>query len=128
MDAHAEVLSVVDAYCKGVFMGDVELLRSVFHPKAALFAEVRGQPYYRPLEEYLSVVANRQSPGALGEAFRMKPLAVEVTHEIALAKVHCPMFDYNYIDYLSLVRQDGKWRIVTKLFTDVPLVDRRDAG
>lgn len=124
MDNHAAVLSVVDAYCKGVFTGDVELLRSVFHPKAALFAEVRGQPYYRPLAEYLAVVAARQSPEVLGEPFGMKPLAVEVTHEIALAKVHCPMFDYNYIDYLSLVRWDGEWRIVNKVFTDVPVRDQ----
>ena len=120
MKDHEAVLAVVDAYCKGVFRGDVELLRSVFHPKAALFAEVRGQPYYKPIEEYLALVANRKSPEALGEPFLMKPLAVEVTHEIAFAKVHCPMLGYNYTDYLSFVREDGCWVIVNKLFTDVP--------
>lgn len=127
MNDHAAVLAVVDSYCRGVYCGDVELLRSVFHPKAALFAEVRGQPYYRELDDYLSVVAHRRSPEALGEPFRMKPIAVEVTHEIAFAKVHCPMFDYNYTDYLSFVRQDGGWRIVNKLFTDVP-ADVRSNG
>lgn len=120
MGDHEAILAVVDTYCRGVYSGDVDLLRSVFHPKAALFGEVRGQPYYRPLEEYFSVVAGRQSPAALGEAFGMRPIAVEVTHEIAFAKVHCPMFDYNYTDYLSLVREAGQWRIVNKLFTDVP--------
>ena len=120
MKDHEAVLAVVDSYCRGVFRGDVALLRSVFHPRAALFAEVRGQPYYKPLEEYLSVVAGRESPEALGESFLMKPLSVEVTHEIAFAKVHCPMLGYNYIDYLSLVREGGRWVIVNKLFTDVP--------
>jgi hypothetical protein len=120
MSDHEAVLGVVDIYCKGVYRGDLDLLRSVFHPKAALFAEVRGQPYYRLLDEYLGVVANRASPAAQGEPFRMKPLAVEVTHEIAFAKVHCPMLGYNYIDYLSLVREGGRWIIVNKLFTDVP--------
>ena len=121
MNDHEQVLAVVDAYCRGVYRGDVELLRSVFHPKAALFAEVRGQPYYRALEEYLSVVANRQSPEAAGEPFRMKPVSVEVIHEIACAKVYCPMYEYRYTDYLSFVRQEGKWRIVNKVFTDVPV-------
>jgi hypothetical protein len=120
MTDHEGVLSAVDTYCKGVFRGDLDLLRSVFHPKAALFAEVRGLPYYKPLEEYLAVVANRESPEALGELFLMKPIAVEVTHEIAFAKVHCPMLGYNYTDYLSLVREGGRWVIVNKLFTDVP--------
>lgn len=120
MTDHEAVLIAVDTYCQGVFRGDVGLLRSVFHPKAALFAEVRGQPYYKPLEEYLAVVANRQSPEALGEPYRMKPLAVEVTHEIAFAKVHCPMLGFHYTDYLSFVREAGRWRIVSKVFTDVP--------
>ncbi|HYD59832.1 MAG TPA: nuclear transport factor 2 family protein [Noviherbaspirillum sp.] len=120
MNDHQAVLEAVDAYCMGVYRGDTGLLKSVFHPKAALFAEVRGQPYYKPLDEYLAVVANRKSPEALGEPFLMKPLAVEVTHEIAFAKLHCPMLGFNYTDYLSFVREDGRWVIVNKLFTDVP--------
>ena len=120
MHEHHAVLAAVDAYCRGVYHGDIALLRSVFDPRAQLFAEIRGQAYYRPLEEYLAVVAARQSPEALGQAFRMKAISVEVTHEIAFAKVHCPMFDYNYVDYLSFVRQDGQWKIVNKTFTDVP--------
>ncbi|WP_420472612.1 nuclear transport factor 2 family protein [Noviherbaspirillum sp. ST9] len=120
MRDHEAVLAVIDAYCTGVYRGDVDLLRSVFHPKAVLFAEVRGAPSCKRLEEYLAIVANRQSPQALGEAYRMKPIAVEVTHEIAFAKVHCPMLGYDYTDYLSFVREAGRWRIVSKVFTDVP--------
>ena len=82
---------------------------------------MRGEAYFRPLEEYLAVVAGRQSPRALGEPFLMKPISVEVTHAIAYAKVHCPMFSHNYIDYLSFIRQGERWRIVNKLFTDVPV-------
>jgi len=117
---HQEVLAAVDAYCRGVYRGDTGLLRSVFDPRALLFAEIRGEQYFRPLEEYLAIVAARQSPEALGQAFAMKPISVEVTGDIAFAKVRCPMFDFHYIDYLSFVRQDGQWRIVNKTFTDVP--------
>jgi hypothetical protein len=120
MSDHEAVLAAVADYCQGVYRGDIALLRKVFHPKAALFAEVRGQPYYRPLEEYLEVVAKRESPQAKGEALRMKPIGVEVTHEIAFAKVSCPMYEYHYLDFLSFVRLDGRWRIVNKLFTDLP--------
>lgn len=123
MGDHEEVIAAVSEYCQGVYRGDIALLRKVFHPKAALFAEVRGQPYYRTLDDYLAVVANRASPQAGGESFRMKPVTIEVTHEIAFAKVSCPMYDYRYVDYLSFVRQDGEWRIVNKLFTDIGFQD-----
>lgn len=119
MNDHEAVIGAVAAYSQGVYRGDIALLRKVFHPKAALFAEVRGQPYHRSLDDYLDVVTNRESPHAKGEPFRMKPITIEVTHEIAFAKVSCPMYDYDYVDYLSLVRQDGQWRIVNKLFTDI---------
>lgn len=120
MNDHHAVLEAIDVYCRGVFTGDTGLLKSVFHPKAALFAEVRGEQYYKPLDEYLAVVANRKSPQASGEPFLMKPVCVEVTHHIAFAKVHCPMLGHNYTDYLSFVRQGERWLIVNKLFTDVP--------
>lgn len=119
MPQHEEVRAVIDAYCRGVYRGDIGVLRSVFDPRALLFANVRGEAYFRPLDEYLAVVAARQSPEALGQAFGMKSICVEVTGEIAFAKVDCPMFDFHYIDYLSFVRQDGRWKIVNKTFTDV---------
>jgi hypothetical protein len=121
MNDHEAILSVLDRYFRGIYSGDTALLRSVFHPKATLFAEVRGQPYYKLLDEYLDGVANRKSPEELGERFLMKPVSVEVVHNIASAKVHCPMLGFNYYDYLSFVLKDGEWLIVNKLFTDVPV-------
>ena len=121
MSQHEAVLAVVDAYCRGVYHGDVDLLRTAFDPRALLFAEIRGEAYFRPLDEYLAIVAARQSPAARGQAFRMKPISVDVTHEIAFAKVHCPMFDHDYIDYLSFIRRDGHWKIVNKTFTDISI-------
>lgn len=124
MNQHQAVLAVVDAYCQGVHNGDLALLRAAFDPRALLFADVRGAAYFRPLDEYLAIVASRQSPASLGQAFRMKPIGVEVIHEIAFAKVCCPMFDYEYVDYLSFVRQAGEWKIVNKTFTDISGVDK----
>lgn len=121
MHDHKAVLELIDRYCYGIYHGDIDRLRDVFHKNALLFAEVRGESFCRTIEEYLDIVSNRPSPHALGERFRMRPVSVEVTHEIAIAKVHCPMFDYNYMDYLSFVRRNGVWRIVNKVFTDVPV-------
>ena len=77
-------------------------------------------PLYVQIRREIEARIRAGEPEASGEPFQMKPLTVEVTHEIAFAKVHCPMFGFNYIDYLSFVRADGRWLIVNKLFTDVP--------
>jgi hypothetical protein len=97
----------------------VDRLRSVFHPKAALFGEIKGEPYQKSLDEYLAIVANRQSPRQLGETLRMKAVSVEVAGHIAFVRCHSPMLGFNYTDHLSLVETDGEWLIVSKTFTHI---------
>jgi hypothetical protein len=119
LNEHSEIQGLIDAYFSGIHSGDVALLRSVFHPSAVLWGEVKGEPYYRVLDEYLSVVQNRQSPQALGEAFAMQTLSIDVYGAVALAKVRCPMLGFDYFDLLSLRREHGGWSIVAKVFTHV---------
>lgn len=111
------IQQVIQAYFRGVFQGDIALLREVFHPQAYLFGDIKGQTYCKALEEYLDVVANRQSPATLGETFRMEILSIEILQEVAHVRVHCPMLGYNYYDYLALLQSEGKWKIANKLFT-----------
>jgi hypothetical protein len=112
-----QIEQVLGAYCEGIYSGNVSQLRSAFHASAILWGEVKGQPYHRSLDEYLTVVCNRQSPEALGESYGMKILAMEIQGSIAVAKVRCRMLAYNYTDFLSLLYQDNRWGIVAKLFT-----------
>ncbi|MEO8672354.1 MAG: nuclear transport factor 2 family protein [Tahibacter sp.] len=114
-----EIRDVLQTYFDGLHRGDVDALRRVFHPHAALFGEIRGQPYQKSLSDYLQIVAARASPQALGETFRMAILSVDVVGSIACAKVHCPMLGQNYIDFLSLVRSDDRWVVVNKTFTHI---------
>ncbi|WP_020653061.1 nuclear transport factor 2 family protein [Massilia niastensis] len=120
MQDHQSILIVLADYFNGLYTGDTALLRSVFHPEAALFAQVRGQPYYKRLDDYLDGVEHRQSPEELGEAYQMKVVSLDVTHNIATAKVHVPALGFNYYNHLTLVREDGIWVIVNKVFADVP--------
>ena len=120
MNEKSEITALLKKYFDGLFYGDAALLRSVFHPQALLFGEVRGAPYQNSLEGYLSAVAQRQSPHQRGEEFRMEALGIEVLNHIAYVKAHCPMLGFNYVDYLSLLRQGGRWLITSKLFTHAP--------
>ena len=125
MDSHQQILQVLDAYFGGMYSGDVERLRSAFHPTAVLWGEIKGQAYHRSLDEYLLAVSNRQSPQELGEAYAMEPISIEVHGSIALAKVRCPMLGFDYFDLLSLLDQDGRWAIASKVFTHM---SRRHRG
>jgi hypothetical protein len=119
MSTHAEVLAVVDDYFTGIYRGDVERLAATFHPRAILGGEIKGEPYYKTVTEYLDGVRNRKSPSALREPFAMEVTSVEVHGEIALAKARLRMLGNDYVDFLSFVREGGRWLIVAKVFTHV---------
>ncbi|MBT2325877.1 nuclear transport factor 2 family protein [Variovorax paradoxus] len=115
------LLDVLQRYFDGLYRGNADLLRGVFHPQARLFGEVKGEILLRELEPYLQLVASRLSPVDNGEAQRMKVLALQIHGAIALATVQCDLLGFNYVDQLSLLKQDGRWTIVNKLYTHLEL-------
>lgn len=120
LDEHRkQIIATLESYFNGIFVGDTDLLRSVFHPMAFLSGDIKGEPYFKMLEHYLEGVKNRKSPNELGADFGMEIISIEIINSIAVAKTHVPIFEYNYYDLLNLVLIDGKWLIVNKLFTHV---------
>ena len=112
-----EVLN--NSYFRGIFEGDVEALRKIYYPGALLFGDVKGQPYFKTLDEYLGAVGTRQSPKDAGKPFESEIISVEVVNSIARATVKVRMYDFVYHDMLSFHKLDGKWVIVNKMMSDI---------
>lgn len=111
------ITSVLVTYLDGLYHCDVDRLRRVFHPRA-IYATADEQPLlYRTLDEYLSVVAARESPASRGERRRDRIDAIELAGEnTALARVRCSIGARDFVDFLSLVRTDAGWQIIAKVF------------
>lgn len=109
--------ALITQYFEGLFFGDIIKLKGCFHKNAYLYGDIHGEAYEKSIEQYLEGVEARKSPRDLKEAFDMKLIGLDIMGKIAMAKVHVPMLGYNYYDYLSLSQQDGKWKIVNKIFT-----------
>lgn len=119
MDDRENVLELLQRYFDGLYRGHSDLLRSVFHPRARLFGEVKGDVLLRDLDTYLQIVASRRSPLQSGEAQRMQVQTLQIRGAIAIATVTCEMLGFNYLDQLSLLKQEGTWSIVNKLYTHI---------
>lgn len=123
MENQAEIIAITDAvenyYFKGIYEGDVMLLGSIFYPGSFVFGDVKGQPYFKTVDLYLDGVKNRQSPKDSGKPFKGEVLNVKVINSIAIAEVNLKMYDFNYRDFLSFHKINGKWLIVNKMLTDL---------
>jgi hypothetical protein len=106
-------------YFKGIYEGNVNTLGNIFNPGTLLFGDVKGQPYAKTLDQYLDGVAHRQSPQDSGKPFKGDIISIEVVNSIAIAKVHVKMYEFNYDEFLSFHKIDGKWLIVNKMISDV---------
>lgn len=118
-DKAAAITKVITNYLDGIYYGDVKKLKKCFTEEAHLYGDVKGTEYLKPVNEYLAGVKNRQSPSELNENNKMKIIGLDILGDVATAKLHVPMFDFNYYDFLSLSLIAGEWKIVNKLFTHV---------
>ena len=106
-------------YFKGIYEGDLDLLKQIYYPGTLLFGDVKGQPYAKTLSEYLDGVANRQSPKASGKPFKGEIISIKVVNSIAIAEVKVKMYDFYYHEYLSFHSIGDKWLIVNKMISDI---------
>lgn len=113
----AAVSGVVQTYFDGLYHADVERLEIVFHPKA-IYATADETPLlYRTMDEYFPVVAKRESPASRNEPRRDVIESIEFAGaNTAFARLRCSIGTKDFIDFLTLVRTDGTWRIMAKIF------------
>lgn len=111
------ICEVLQVYFDALYFCDVEKLQQVFHPRA-IYASADETPLlYRTLDEYLPVVAARQSPASRGEVRRDRIEAIDLAGDnTAMARVGCSIGARDFVDFLTLVRVDGAWRIIAKVF------------
>src|SRR5258708_25340380 len=118
-DSTAIAQTLETTYFQGIYTGDVNALSQIYHPGTLLFGDVKGQPYAKTLAQYLDGVKNRQSPKDSGKPFKGEVLNIRVMNSIAVAEVKVKMYDFNYHEFLSFHKIDGKWLIVNKMISDV---------
>ena len=111
------VAAVLQQYFDALYNCDVDLLQRVFHP-AAVYATADEAPFlHRTMAEYMPVVAARQSPASRGEARHDHIDAIEFAGaNTAFARVRCSIGPRDFTDFLTLVRVDGRWQIIAKVF------------
>ncbi len=117
MTEFIEVSGVLETYFDGLYYADVERLGNAFHPKAIYATADEVPMLYRTMEEYFPVVAKRVSPASRNEPRRDVIESIEFAGEnTAFARVRCSIGAKDFIDFLTLVRTDGAWKIMAKIF------------
>jgi hypothetical protein len=114
-NADAAVRAPVEAYLRGHATGDGEEWRKAFHPAAMVTGLRDGKLVSVSAPDFIA-----RAPGkpAADEALRKRRIvSIDVSGDAAVAKVELDYPKVLFVDYLSLLRIDGEWKIAQKTYT-----------
>lgn len=117
-DEEAAVRAALEHYLLGHATGDGAHYEMVFHPQSKLFWMRDDTLNTRTSADYIAGASG--SPAADEDQRRREITLVDVTGDAAVARI---VLDYPTVvltDYMSLLKIDGEWKIVNKIFTAEP--------
>jgi 4-oxalocrotonate tautomerase len=113
----AEITEAMTLYFDGLYHSDVVRLRRIFHPRAQYVCVTDGTLLYKTMPEYFEIVAAREAPASRGEARRDEIVSIDIAGEnTAFVKAHCAIGPKYFTDYLTLIRDEWRWQIISKVF------------
>jgi Putative lumazine-binding len=105
--------AILQDYFDGLYEGDVAKLQHIFHDDAWL----KGNNFRKSRDEWLAAVATRPIPKDKKMDYGFKVISLDVVGDQAMAKVDVPLLAAHYIDFLGLLKENGSWKIVNKMYT-----------
>jgi Putative lumazine-binding len=109
----AAVTDVVRAYYDGSMTGDEAKLASAFHPRACIVGTWEGKLEWQTREEYIAECVEGASEA--GE-YDLRINGMSFEGDTALVRDGAQFGGIYFSDDLSLVKDDGTWRIVHKTY------------
>jgi len=104
-------------YFDGLYHCDMMLLRAVFHPNAIYVCATEEPLVLLTMDEYFPIVEAREPPSARGEQ-RLDTIETIsfAGPRTAFARVRCAIGNRYFTDFLTIIEQDGRWQIISKVF------------
>jgi len=117
VEERAAIERVLQDYFDGLHHSDTARLGRVFHPRALYATASGGGLTALSMDEYFPVVDRRPSPASRGEARADRIVAIEFAGPVtAWARVECQILPKRFVDLLTLVKLDGRWQVIAKVF------------
>ncbi len=113
---YTAVTEIAYRYFDGLHNADIDNLRQIFHRDCFL----KSPGIRRSLEEWFELISNRPVPNLRGDPFNYQILEVQVFGDQAMLRVYCPLLGSTFIDFLGLLKENGDWLIVNKMYAEIP--------
>ena len=109
--------ATIQTYFDGLYEGDTVKLASVFHPTSSLTWDQDDKLMVLSRDAWLQAVRDRPSSKSRELARDDAILLIDQSGPTtAFVKVKCQIPPRYFTDYLSLIKVEGRWQIVQKIY------------
>ena len=118
----SEIKSVIQNYLTACYESSREGFREVLHDAAHVYGIVEGGGFLdRDKEAFVKYIESVNPDGAKPDFPRQdEVLSIEFTgEETAVVRLKVRVRNIMFTDILSFIRLDGKWTIISKLYSGV---------
>ena len=110
------VRATLEHYIQGHATGDPAHMRLAFNPAGRLFWSSADTLATRTVEEYIGRMPGKPAPDEATGVRKRHIDLIDVTGNAAIGKVVLDYPDAYIVDYMSLLKTNGEWRIINKIF------------
>ncbi len=111
---YTEIAEVVRTYVEGMCQNDAAKLCSAMHEKACSIGHFEGGLEWENREGFIALVAEAVKEPDLSPWHVIN--AISVVGDVATVQVEDIWLGMQYDDTLTLLRHEGRWQIVSKVF------------
>lgn len=110
---YREIKDVVMQYVNGCATGDVELTKKAFHKDAVMYGYLNGELCAGSIAALYAAIEQLGGDGATKSSIDiLEVVGTAATVRVVLEDWH----GLGFTDFHSLVKIDGQWQIVSKIF------------
>ena len=117
MTIYNDINKVLRLYFDTLYYCDLKKFDMVFHEQAIYVTADETKPLFRNMDTYRKCISKRKPPSSSNEPRKDYIDSIEIAGEnTARARVRCSIGTRNFVDFLTLIRDQNQWRIIAKVF------------
>jgi len=120
-----EIKAVIQEYFDAAYEGDGEKIAEIFNSAAHVYKrDASGNLIDMDRDAFVRLVGSKDSDKPKPDYPKFDEIiSIDVTGEnTAVARVRIRVKDLIFTDILCFIRLDGRWTIISKLYTGVPVI------
>ncbi len=110
---YSAVVAVAQQYVDGLRVGSVDGVAEAFHPKAVMYGFTNGELLGGEIQNLFDFV--QKNGKAADIVTHLDVLAITPTTAVVRVDMEKDAIGADYIDYLTLIKMDGDWKVIAKV-------------